>query len=177
MMLITLAMAGIAVQAEDKPVKTPEGASKPAIKKPAADGQPVVKKPAPDGTKPAIKKLPADPNKPAVKKPAPDPTKPVVKKPAPDGTKPVIKKPDGKKPGANVKPGGKKPGANNAKDEFTGILNRCDDDKNGSVSLDEFKSHSGAKDPASVEKWFTGHDVDKNGQLTASDFAPPPPKK
>lgn len=141
-----------------------------------ADDQPV-KKPAPDPTKPALKKLPPDPNKPAVKKPAADPTKPAVKKPAQDPATPVVKKPGAKKPDAGNKPPPvKKPGANQAKDEFTGILNRCDADKNGSVSLDEFKSHSGGKDPASLEKWFHSHDFDKDGQLTAADFAPHPKK-
>lgn len=159
LMLLSFALA-VPAFADDQPVK-----------------KPAIKKPAPDGIPPAVRKLPADPNQPAVKKPAADPTKPVVKKPAPDGSKPAIKKPDVKKPGANVNPGGKKPGVDHAKDEFTSILNRCDDNKDGSVSLDEFKSHQGAKDPASVEKWFNGHDVDKNGQLTAADFAPPPPKK
>ncbi|HBJ84241.1 MAG TPA: hypothetical protein DDZ88_10320 [Verrucomicrobiales bacterium] len=81
MMLITLTLAGIAAQAEDKPVKTPAGDSKPTIKKPAADDQSV-----------------------------------------------------------------------------------------------EFKSNSGAKDPASLEKWFNGRDFDKDGQLTAADFAPHPKK-
>jgi type IV secretory pathway VirB10-like protein len=134
------------------------------------------KKPAPDSTKPVLKKPDSDPSKPPLKKLPPDPNKPAVKKPAPDGTQPVVKKPGGKKPDAGVTPGVKKPGANNAKDEFTGILNRCDTDKNGSVSLDEFKSNSGAKDPASLEKWFTSHDFDKDGQLTATDFGPHPKK-
>lgn len=83
------------------------------------------------------------------------------KKPAPSGTKP---------------PSVKKPGSGPAATDFASILNRCDADKNGSVSLDEFKNHSGAKDPASLEKWFNNHDFDKDGQLTAADFGPHPKK-
>lgn len=130
------------------------------------------KKPAPDATRPAVKKPDPDSSKPPLKKLPQDPTKPPVKKPAPDGSKPVVKKPDA----GNKPPPVKKPGANQAKDEFTGILNRCDTDKNGSVTFDEFKSHSGGKDPASLEKWFNGHDFDKDGQLTAADFGPHPKK-
>ncbi|MFN0075905.1 MAG: hypothetical protein ACKVY0_05475 [Prosthecobacter sp.] len=187
MMLITLAVAGIAAQAEDKPGKKPAADDQPVVKKAEAVDKPVVKKPklAPEGTKPAIKKLPADPNQPAVKKPAADPTKPVVKKPAPDGSKPVVKKPDAgatpprvKKPGTAPNQGIKKPGADSGKTEFNSILKNCDDDKNGSVTLEEFRQHQPAgKDPGSVDLWFNTHDKDKDGVLTAADFAPPPQKK
>lgn len=117
-----------------------------------ADDNPT-KKPAPDGDKPAIKKLPPGPSKPAVKKPG------------------------GKKPNVVANPGNKKfGGGGQAKAEFNEILNRCDNNKDGSVSLAEFRSHQGAKAPASVDKWFSGRDRDKDGQLTTADFAPPPPK-
>ncbi len=163
MLLITLAVAGLAANAEDKVVKTPEDGTKPVLKKPAPAGaKPVLKKPAPDGAKPALKK------------PAPAGSKPVLNKPAPAVSKPVLKKPAP----AVSKPGIKKPGDHSGKTEFNSILKNCDDDKNGSVTLEEFRQHQPAgKDPGSVDQWFNAHDKDKDGVLTAADFAPPPPKK
>ena len=52
---------------------------------------------------------------------------------------------------------------------------KLDADKNGSLSLEEFKAR--AKDPAKAEKKFTKLDSDKNGSLSLSEFSARPPKK
>jgi len=153
--LISLAATGLTVLAKDKS----EGEE---VKKPAIDKAAVKK---PDGEKKPGEKKPDVGNKVTVKKPNLD-QKPAAKKP--DASGKVIKKPTADK----------KPGARTAGSEFAEIRNRCDEDKNGTISLDEFKTHQPAgKDPASVVTWFHEHDKDSDGQLSKSDFAPPPTKK
>ncbi len=44
-----------------------------------------------------------------------------------------------------------------------------DSDKNGSLSLDEFKS--GAKDPAKAEKAFKNKDANNDGGITLEEFS------
>jgi Ca2+-binding EF-hand superfamily protein len=52
---------------------------------------------------------------------------------------------------------------------------KIDTDKNGSISLEEFKAH--AKNPDKAEKKFTKLDTDKNGSLSLAEFSANPPKK
>ncbi|MFM8766075.1 MAG: EF-hand domain-containing protein [Spartobacteria bacterium] len=55
---------------------------------------------------------------------------------------------------------------------------KLDADKNGSISLDEFKAN--AKNPANAEKKFGKLDTDNNGSLSLAEFSagatPKPPK-
>lgn len=153
--LISLAATGLTVRAKDK--SAPE-----EVKKTAVD-ETAVKKP--DGVKKPGEKKPDGGGKVIAKKPNGD-QKPAAKKPDASGKV-------GKKPTAD-----KKPGSQAAGSEFAEIRNRCDEDKNGTISLNEFKTHQPAgKDPASVVTWFHEHDKDSDGQLSKSDFAPPPSKK
>ena len=51
---------------------------------------------------------------------------------------------------------------------------RLDADKNGSISLEEFKAKS--KTPETADKKFARIDTDKNGSLSLEEWTTPPKK-
>ena len=82
------------------------------------------------------------------------------------------------KPGAAALGGKGKPGENRNMQVFEDLLKHSDENKDGAVTLEEFRKHQPAgKDPAKSRDWFNEQDRNKDGKLTREDFAPPPSKK